>query len=65
MKIASIIGILIAIGLIIVNITKIDVNNPLAGDSSIALIGLVAGLIVIVLLLLLNISKAIQKKSKQ
>ncbi len=65
MKIASIIGILIAIGLIIVNVTKIDVNNPLAGDSSIALIGLVAGLIVIVLLLLLNISKAIQKKSKQ
>ena len=65
MKIASIIGILIAIGLIIVNITKIDVNNPLAGDSSVALIGLVAGLIVIVLLLLLNISKAIQKKSKQ
>lgn len=65
MKIASIIGILIAIALIIVNVNKVDFNNPLEGDSTVALIGLVAGLIVIVLILLLNISRAIQQKSKQ
>lgn len=65
MKIASIIGVLIAIALIIVNINKVDFNNPLQGDSTIALIGLVAGLIVIVLILLLNISKTIERKSKK
>lgn len=65
MKIASIIGSIIALALIIFNATKIDFSDPLSEDSSVALIGVVAGLIVIVILLIFNISKTIEKKSKQ
>jgi len=65
MKIASIIGCLIALVLIIVNITKINFEKPLEGDSTVALIGVVSGLIVIVILLIFNLSKVIEKKSKQ
>ena len=45
MKIASIILSVIALGLIIFNITKIDFSNPLQGESTIALIEIVAALI--------------------
>lgn len=65
MKIASIIGALIALALIILNFTKIDFEKPLEGDSTVALIGVVAGLIVIVILLIFNMAKTIEKKSKQ
>lgn len=65
MKIASIIGLLIALALIIVNTTKIDSTNLFAKDSSVALIGIVSGLIAIVIILLFNVSKTIERKSKQ
>ncbi|MFD0964527.1 hypothetical protein [Pseudofulvibacter geojedonensis] len=65
MKIASIIGCLVALALIIVNITKISFEKPLEDDSTVALIGVVSGLIVIIILLIFNISKIIEKKSKQ
>jgi len=62
MKIASIILGLVAIGLIIFNITKIDFNNPFQGESTIALIEIIAALIAIVILAIFNVSKNIEKK---
>ncbi|MEO1010711.1 MAG: hypothetical protein AAFX53_05350 [Bacteroidota bacterium] len=54
--------ILLAIGLIAYNVTIIDFSNPLQGDSSIALIGILASLCAIVLLLIFHTSKKIQKR---
>ncbi len=54
--------ILLAIGLIAFNTTLVDFENPLQGDSLIALIGIVASLCAIVLLLIFISSKRIQKK---
>jgi len=65
MKIASTILGLIAIGLIIFNITKIDFNNPFQGESTIAFIEIIAALIAILILAIFNISKRIEKKINQ
>lgn len=54
--------ILVAIGLIGFNTTLVDFENPMEGDSLIALIGIVASLCAIVLLLIFISSKKIQKK---
>jgi len=52
----------VALALIGYNATKIDAQQPLAGDSLVALIGIVAALCAVVLLLIYNTSKRIQKK---
>jgi len=65
MKIASIILSVIALGLIIFNITKIDFSNPLQGESTIALIEIIAALIAILILAIFTISKRIEKKVSQ
>ena len=44
------------------NATKIDPQEPLAGDSLVALIGIAAALCAVVLLLIYNTSKRIQRK---
>lgn len=62
MKVASIILSLIAIGLIVFNITKINTNAPLEGESTIALIEIVAALIALMLLAIFTVSKRIEKK---
>ena len=64
MKIFSYIVFAIATILIIFNLTKINFSQPFEGDSSIALIGVVAGLCAIVLILIFNISKTIDQKTK-
>ncbi len=64
MKIFSYIVFAIATILIIFNLTKINFSQPFEGDSSIALIGVVAGLCAIVLMLIFNISKTIDQKTK-
>lgn len=64
MKIFTIILSIIAIGLITFNVTKIDFDTPLEGESIVALIAILASLAVIVLLQVLRISKRIEKKSK-
>tara|TARA_R110002051_G_scaffold301461_2_gene369334 strand:- start:4887 stop:5090 length:204 start_codon:yes stop_codon:yes gene_type:complete len=61
-KAISIVLIIIAIALIIYNITLLNFNNLLEGDSVIALIGIVASLCAIVLLVIFMMSKKIQKK---
>ncbi|MDY8136874.1 hypothetical protein [Aquimarina sp. 2201CG5-10] len=56
--------ILVAVGLIIYNTTKLDFNNLLQGDSATALIGVFASACVVVLLLILLVSRIIKEKSK-
>lgn len=64
MKIFSYIVFAIAAILIVFNLTKVNFNQPFEGDSSIALIGVVAGLCAIVLMLIFNVSKTIDQKTK-
>lgn len=64
MKIFSYIVIAISIALIGFNLTKVDFSKPFEGDSTIALIGVIAGLCAIVLLLIFKASKAIEEKTK-
>lgn len=61
-RILLIVLLILAMGLIAYNATIIDFQDPLSGDSLIALIGIVAALCAIVLLLIYNTSKTIQKK---
>ncbi|WP_394747799.1 hypothetical protein [Spongiimicrobium salis] len=61
-KILTIIIIVIAIALIAYNVTLVDFENPMEGNSIIALIGIVAALCAIVLILIFVTSKKIQKK---
>ena len=61
-KSVIIVLIILAILLIAYNATLLDFNNLLSGDSTIALIGIVAALCAIVLLLIFITSKKIEKK---
>ncbi len=63
-KTFSIVLILLALALIAFNVTMVDFQNPLQGDSTIALIGIVASLCAVVLLLIFMTSKKIEKKLK-
>lgn len=54
--------IVIAIALIAYNATLLDFNNLLEGNSIIALIGIMASLIAIILIFVFNASKKVQKK---
>ncbi|SDM14182.1 hypothetical protein [Kriegella aquimaris] len=61
-KTLTIILITMAVLLIAYNVTLVNFENPLEGNSVIALIGIVASLCAIVLLLIYLTSKKIQKK---
>lgn len=61
----SIILILLALALVAYNVTLVNFQDPLQGDSTIALIGIVASLCAIVLLLIFMASKKIDKKLKE
>ena len=61
-RILLIVLLILAMGLIAYNATILDFQNPLEGDSLIALIGILAALCAIVLLLIYNTAKKIQKK---
>ncbi len=65
MKIFTTVISIIALGLIAFNVTKLDFNNLLEGDSTIALIGIVACLCAIVLMLVFRSSKIVQDKLKR
>ncbi|WP_420401606.1 hypothetical protein [Flagellimonas sp.] len=57
--------VILALGLIAFNVTLVDFNDPLQGDSTIALIGIVASLCALVLILIFALSKKIDKKLKE
>ena len=56
--------IVLAVGLVIFNITQLDFDNLLSGNSLIALVGVVASLCAVCLLLIFKTSKSIQDKYK-
>tara|TARA_R110002072_G_scaffold142804_1_gene288245 strand:- start:14653 stop:14847 length:195 start_codon:yes stop_codon:yes gene_type:complete len=64
MKIFTYILIAIAVALIIYNATILDFDNLLQGDSSVALIGVLASACVILLLVILKVSQKIAKKKQ-
>lgn len=64
MKIAIYVIMLIALALVIFNLTKVDWESPFTGDSTVAFIGVLASLCVIALMLILIISRKIAKKKK-
>ena len=61
-KTFSIVLIILALALIAYNVTLVNFENPFQGDSTVALIGIVASLCAIVLLLIFMTSKKIQNK---
>jgi xanthine/uracil permease len=58
--------IVIAIGVLLIglNLTQIDFNNPLEGNSTVALIGIVATLCAVFLVVILKMAKLIEQKTK-
>lgn len=64
-KTFSIVLILLALALIAYNVTLVDFQNPFQGDSTVALIGIVASLCAVVLILIFMTSKKIEKKLKE
>jgi len=64
MKILIYIICITALGLSTYNATQLDFNNLFVGNSSTALIGIMASLCVLLLMGILLISKKIEKKHK-
>lgn len=65
MKVALPIFMILALGMCIFNLSQMDWSNPLGGNSSIALIGAMASASAFLLILILIISKKVQKKLKK
>jgi len=62
MKIFTNILVLLAVALLIFNVTLIDYKNPLKGDSMVALVGVVASFCAVLILLIFRMSKKIVEK---
>jgi hypothetical protein len=64
MKIFTTTLIILAFALIIFNVSQLDFNNPLEGNSMIALIGIIASVCAVFILLIFKMSKKIEQKLK-
>lgn len=64
MKVFIYILITLAAGLLIFNLTKLNFDNLLQGDSTVAAICVMASACTIVLLIILLVSKKIEKKKR-
>ncbi len=64
MKIFTNLLILIAIALIIFNVTLLDFDKPFEGNSIVALIGIAAAFCAVFILLIFKMSKKIEEKLK-
>ena len=64
-KTLTVILIVLALLLIAYNVTLVDFNNPLEGNSIIAIIGILAAICAIILLLIFVTSRKIQKKIEE
>ena len=62
MKIFTNILVLLAVALLIFNVTLIDFKNPFEGDSMVAFVGVVASFCAVLILLIFRISKKIVEK---
>lgn len=54
----------IAIGLIIFNITLLDFDNLLEGNSLIALIGIIASMCAVCVLIIFKVAKSIDERTR-
>ena len=64
MKVFTTILIILALALIGFNITLLDFNNLLQGDSLVGLIGVAASFCAVFILLIFRMSKMIEEKTK-
>ena len=64
MKIFTTILIVLAIALIVFNITLLDFDSPFEGNSMVALIGIAASFCAVFILLIFKMSKKIEDKLK-
>ena len=64
MKIFTYILIVLALALIIFNITLLDYTNLFNSKNSVALIGIVASICAVLILLIFRMSKKIEERSK-
>jgi hypothetical protein len=62
MKIFNNILIVLALGLILFNISLLDFKHPLEGNSIIAFIGIAASICAVLILLIFRMSKSIEEK---
>lgn len=62
MKIFTNILVILALGLIVFNITLLDFENPLKGNSMVAFIGIAASICAVLILLIFRMSKNIEEK---
>ena len=62
MKIFINILVLLAVALIIFNITMLDFKDPFQGESAVAFIGIAASFCAVLILLIFRISKKIEQK---
>jgi hypothetical protein len=63
MKIFTSILVVLALALIVFNITQLDFQSPFEGDSAVALIGVAASFCAVLILLIFRISKKIEEKT--
>ena len=64
MKIFTYILMILAVALVVFNITLLDFKNLTEGNSMVALIGIVASICAILILLIFRMSKSIVEKTK-
>lgn len=64
MKIFTSILIILALALIVFNITLLDFDNLFGGDSLVGLIGIAASFCAVFILLIFRMSKMIEEKTK-
>ncbi|MDR6966785.1 hypothetical protein J2X31_000783 [Flavobacterium arsenatis] len=64
MKIFTSILIVLALALIVFNITLLDFNSLFTGDSLVGLIGIAASFCAVFILLIFRMSKMIEEKTK-
>ncbi len=64
MKIFTTVLVVLALSLIIFNITLLDYKNVFSGDSMVALIGIAASLCAVFILLIFRMSKLVEEKSR-
>lgn len=65
MKIFTTVLVVLALALIIFNITLIDFKNPLQGDSAVALIGIAASFCAVLILIIFRMAKMIEERTKE
>lgn len=65
MKILTILISVLAVALIIFNFTKVNFEAPFKGESTIALITILASLCAMLIMLILTVSKRIEQKVKE